>query len=67
VGGACSTHGRGEKSVQDFGGKARREKPLERPRRRWEDGIKMDIREIGWGGVWSGLTWLRIGTSGWLL
>jgi hypothetical protein len=25
--------------------------PLERPRRRWEDGIKMDLREIGWGGV----------------
>jgi hypothetical protein len=24
---------------------------LERPRRRWEDGIKMDLGEIGWGGV----------------
>jgi hypothetical protein len=24
--------------------------PLGRPRRRWEDGIKMDLREIGWGG-----------------
>jgi hypothetical protein len=24
---------------------------LERPRRRWEDGIKMDLTEIGWGGV----------------
>jgi hypothetical protein len=24
---------------------------LERPRRRWEDVIKMDLREIGWGGV----------------
>jgi hypothetical protein len=22
---------------------------LERPRRRWEDGIKMDLEEIGWG------------------
>jgi hypothetical protein len=20
-----------------------------RPRRRWEDGIKMELREIGWG------------------
>jgi hypothetical protein len=39
---------------------------LERPRRRWEDGIKMDLREIGWG-VWSGFTWLRIGTVGGLL
>jgi hypothetical protein len=25
--------------------------PLGRPRRRWEDGIKMDLRETGWGGV----------------
>jgi hypothetical protein len=33
-----------------FGGKARRKRPLERPRRRWEDGIKMDRREIDWGG-----------------
>jgi hypothetical protein len=24
--------------------------PLGRPRRRWEDGIKMDLREIGLGG-----------------
>jgi hypothetical protein len=23
----------------------------ERPRRRWEDGIKMDLTEIGWGDV----------------
>jgi hypothetical protein len=26
-------------------------RPLERPRRRWEDNIKMDIREIGFGDV----------------
>jgi hypothetical protein len=24
--------------------------PLERPRRRWEDRIKIGLREIGWGG-----------------
>jgi hypothetical protein len=30
-------------------GKAEGKRPLERPRRRWEDGIKMDLREIGWG------------------
>jgi hypothetical protein len=29
------------------------------------DGIKMDFRVIGWeGGVWNGLTWLRIGIVG---
>jgi hypothetical protein len=26
-------------------------RPLGRPRRRWEDGIKLDLREIGWGCV----------------
>jgi hypothetical protein len=42
-------------------------RPLGRPRRRWEDGINMDLREIGCVGVWSGFTWLRIGTVGGLL
>jgi hypothetical protein len=23
-------------------------RPLERPRRRWEDGIRVDLREVGW-------------------
>jgi hypothetical protein len=32
-------------------GKPEGKRPLERPRRRWEYGIKMDLREIGWGGV----------------
>jgi hypothetical protein len=41
-------------------------RPLERPRHRWEDGIKMYLWEIGWG-VWSGFTWLRMGTVGGLL
>jgi hypothetical protein len=27
-------------------------RPLERPRRRWEDWIKMDLCEIGLGGEW---------------
>jgi hypothetical protein len=42
-------------------------RPLGRPRRRWVDNIKMDLREIGWdGGDWI-LIWLRIRTSGGLL
>jgi hypothetical protein len=49
LGGACSTQGIGEKRVQGFGGKARGKRSLERPRRRWEDGMKMDLREDGWG------------------
>jgi hypothetical protein len=30
-------------------GKPEGKRPLERPRRRWEDNIRMDLREIGWG------------------
>jgi hypothetical protein len=26
-------------------------RPFGRPRHRWEDGIRMDLREIGWGGI----------------
>jgi hypothetical protein len=32
-------------------GKPEGKRPLGRPRRRWEDGIRMDLREIGWGSV----------------
>jgi hypothetical protein len=32
-------------------GKPEGKGPLVRPRRRWEDNIKMDLREIGWGGM----------------
>jgi hypothetical protein len=30
-------------------GKPEGRRPLERPRCRWEDNIKMDLREVGWG------------------
>jgi hypothetical protein len=32
-------------------GKPDGKRPLGKPRRRWEDGIRMDLREIGWGSV----------------
>jgi hypothetical protein len=32
-------------------GKPEGKRPLERPRHRWEDGIRMDLWEIGLGGV----------------
>jgi hypothetical protein len=41
-------------------------RPLGRPRHRWEDNIKMDLQDVGWG-AWTGLSWLRIGTGGGLL
>jgi hypothetical protein len=30
-------------------GKLEGRRPLGRPRRRWEDNIKMNLREVGWG------------------
>jgi hypothetical protein len=44
-------------------GKAEGKKPLGRPRRRWEDNIKMDIQEVGWE-TWTGFMWLWTGTGG---
>jgi hypothetical protein len=40
-------HRGGERCLEGFGWEARRKRPLGRPRRRWEDNIKMDLREIG--------------------
>jgi hypothetical protein len=40
---------------------------LGRLRRRWNDNIKMNLQEVGWGSAWTGLIWLRIGTGGGLL
>jgi hypothetical protein len=37
-------------------GKPEGKRPLGRPRRRWEDGIRIDLREIGLGGV----DWIRL-------
>jgi hypothetical protein len=38
-------------------GKSKGKRPLGRPKHRWEDNIKMDLREIGWGGMdWIHLT-----------
>jgi hypothetical protein len=37
-------------------GKPEGKRPLERPRRTWKDGIRMDLREIGLEGV----DWIRL-------
>jgi hypothetical protein len=44
-------------------GKPDGKRPLEILSRRWEDIIKMDLQEVGYGGC-NGLSWLRIGTDG---
>jgi hypothetical protein len=40
-----------EECIKGFSGKARREEETRRPSSRWEVNIKMDLREIGWGGI----------------
>jgi hypothetical protein len=47
-------------------GKPNGERPLGEPRHRWEDEIRRDLRESGWGGG-LGFNWLKIGTGGELL
>jgi hypothetical protein len=42
--------GEGRNVYRVLVGKPEGKRPLGRPRRRWEDGIKMDLREIGWEG-----------------
>jgi hypothetical protein len=37
-------------------GKPEGKRPLDRPRRRWEDNIKMDLREVGTHGT----NWIRL-------
>jgi len=45
MGGACSAYGEDERRIQE-------KKPLGRRRRKWEDNIKMDLQEVGFGGTY---------------
>jgi hypothetical protein len=51
MGGACSTNGEKRNACRNLVGIPEGKKPLGRHRHRWEDNIKMDLREIGWGGM----------------
>jgi hypothetical protein len=44
-------------------GKSEGKRPLERPKRRWVDHMKMDLRQMGWVGS----IWLRTRTRGGIL
>ena len=46
---ACSTYGGAERRTKVLVGKPEGKRPLVRPKRRWEDNIKMDLQEVGFG------------------
>ena len=56
IGGACSAYGGVEKRMLGFGGEPEVKRPLGRPRRRWEDNIKMDLQKVE---CW-GMDWIRL-------
>jgi hypothetical protein len=63
--GQVARMGEKRKAYRLLVGKPEGKRPLGRPRRRWMDIIRILER---WDGVmWTGLVWLRIGTSGELL
>jgi hypothetical protein len=51
MGGACGAHGGSEGAYNILVGRPEGRRPLGRPRHRWEDNIKRDLREIGFGDV----------------
>jgi hypothetical protein len=55
VGTACGTHGRGEKSVQSFGGKSPERDHLQD--QGIEGRIRRDLRQTGWG---VGVEWIHL-------
>jgi hypothetical protein len=51
VGRAYSTNGERRNAYRILVGKPEGRRPSGRPRHRWVDNIKMDLREIGWDGI----------------
>ena len=49
MGGACSAYGECRGVCRVLVGKPEGKRPLERPRRRWKDNIKMDLQEVECG------------------
>jgi len=51
MGGACSAYGEKRGVYRVLVGKPEGKRPLGRPRRRWDDNNKMDLQEVGCGGM----------------
>jgi len=53
MGGSCSAYGCEERRIQGFGMETVGKRPLGRPRRKWENNIKVDLQEVlCWGVDW---------------
>jgi hypothetical protein len=62
MGRACCTNVENRNVYSILVGRAEGKRPLERPRRRWTENIKINVGY--WSGIWTGLIWLRIRTIG---
>jgi hypothetical protein len=51
MGGACGAYGGRERCVRVWWKNPEGKRPLGRPRRRWDDNPKMDLQEVGCGGM----------------
>lgn len=56
TGRACSKHGQDEKAFEILVGNPQGNRPLRRPRRRWENNTKLDLMKI----VWEGTNWIYL-------
>ena len=64
MGGACSAYGERRGVYRVLVGKPEGKRPIGRPRRRWDDNIKMDLQEVVYGSMdWIDLAqntdWMR--------
>jgi hypothetical protein len=66
IGGECSAHGEMRNEYKYLVRKAYKEETIWKTWLRWEDNIRIDLREMGLG-MWIGYIWLRIGIGGTVL
>jgi hypothetical protein len=52
MGGVCSRYGEKKGAYRILVGEPEGRRQLGRLRRRWEDNIKIDLQEVGWGMDW---------------
>jgi hypothetical protein len=52
----CGTHGEKKNAYRVWAGNSEGNRPPGKPRRSWEDNIKIDLRER----VWGGMDWIHL-------